>query len=132
MSGGMQRSVTKGSDTAGRTAYQGDAALQRLLAKHGIAMDVAALRSLLEGVVAAPEAEDREAWLQLAAPAASPALKAQLLALESEMRAARAAAARSRALLPAEKLARLRAELARRGLDGFIVPRGDEHQGEYV
>src|SRR5271168_1683036 len=26
----------------------------------------------------------------------------------------------------------LRAELARRGLDGFIVPRADEHLGEYV
>ena len=30
------------------------------------------------------------------------------------------------------KLAVLRAELARRGLDGFIVPRADEHLGEYV
>ena len=29
-------------------------------------------------------------------------------------------------------LARLRAELERRGLDGFVVPRSDEHQGEYV
>jgi len=132
MKGGMQRSISKGSEPACRTAYQADAALARLLAKHGVAMDVAALRSLLEGVVAAPEAEDREAWLQLAAPAASPGLKAQLLALESEMRAARAEAARSRALTATEKLARLRAELARRGLDGFIVPRGDEHQGEYV
>jgi Xaa-Pro aminopeptidase len=31
-----------------------------------------------------------------------------------------------------EKLARLRAELARQGAQGFIVPRADEHQGEYV
>jgi Xaa-Pro aminopeptidase len=30
------------------------------------------------------------------------------------------------------RLAALRAELAKRGLDGFIVPRSDEHQGEYV
>ncbi|HLN25381.1 MAG TPA: aminopeptidase P family protein [Patescibacteria group bacterium] len=29
-------------------------------------------------------------------------------------------------------LAALRDELARRGLTGFVVPRGDEHQGEYV
>ncbi|MGE0417439.1 MAG: aminopeptidase P family N-terminal domain-containing protein, partial [Acetobacteraceae bacterium] len=29
-------------------------------------------------------------------------------------------------------LVRLRAELARAGLDGFIVPRADEHLGEYV
>ena len=33
---------------------------------------------------------------------------------------------------PAERLALLRAELARRGIDGFVVPRADEHQGEYV
>ena len=32
----------------------------------------------------------------------------------------------------APRLKLLRAELARRGLDGFIVPRSDEHQGEYV
>ena len=32
----------------------------------------------------------------------------------------------------APRLASLRAELARRGLDGFLVPRADEHQGEYV
>ncbi|MET0529042.1 MAG: aminopeptidase P family protein [Microvirga sp.] len=29
-------------------------------------------------------------------------------------------------------IAKLRAELSRRGFDGFIVPRSDEHQGEYV
>ncbi|MBB4039306.1 Xaa-Pro aminopeptidase [Microvirga flocculans] len=29
-------------------------------------------------------------------------------------------------------IAKLRAEMARRGIDGFLVPRADEHQGEYV
>jgi Xaa-Pro aminopeptidase len=32
----------------------------------------------------------------------------------------------------APRLAALRAELKRRGLDGFVVPRADEYQGEYV
>src|SRR5579872_6722704 len=32
----------------------------------------------------------------------------------------------------APRLAALRGELKRRGLDGFVVPRSDEHQGEYV
>ena len=32
----------------------------------------------------------------------------------------------------AERLSALRAELARRGLDGFLVPHADEHQGEYL
>ena len=30
------------------------------------------------------------------------------------------------------RLAALRAELKRRGLDGFIVPHSDEHQSEYL
>lgn len=30
------------------------------------------------------------------------------------------------------RVAALRAELARRGLDGFVVPRADQHQGEYA
>src|SRR5579875_1105225 len=32
----------------------------------------------------------------------------------------------------AERLSRLRAELARRGIDGFLIPHTDEYQGEYV
>lgn len=31
-----------------------------------------------------------------------------------------------------ERIASLRKELDRLGLDGFLVPRSDEHQGEYV
>jgi Xaa-Pro aminopeptidase len=34
--------------------------------------------------------------------------------------------------LAGPRVARLRAWLAERGLDGFLVPRADEHQGEYV
>lgn len=34
--------------------------------------------------------------------------------------------------LGAERAKRLRDELTRRGLDGFLIPRADEHQGEYV
>ena len=33
---------------------------------------------------------------------------------------------------PAERLAALRAELKAHKLDGFLIPRSDEHQGEYV
>ena len=32
----------------------------------------------------------------------------------------------------APRVAALRAELARRGLDGFVVPHADRHQNEYV
>jgi Xaa-Pro aminopeptidase len=36
------------------------------------------------------------------------------------------------AATPAQRLATVRAALRRAGLDGFLVPRADEHQGEYV
>src|SRR6185437_6450926 len=39
---------------------------------------------------------------------------------------------RSDAATCAPRLAALRAELARRGVDGFVVPHADEHQGEYL
>src|SRR5277367_5490489 len=32
----------------------------------------------------------------------------------------------------APRLAALRAELTKRGLDGFVVPHSDEHMGEYL
>ncbi|MCW5770821.1 MAG: aminopeptidase P family protein [Rhodospirillaceae bacterium] len=38
----------------------------------------------------------------------------------------------SAAAVPAARLAALRTALAAAGLDGFLVPRSDEHQGEYV
>src|SRR5579883_1640187 len=125
----MSRS-RRGGDrvAASREVYRGDEALTQLLAKSGVSHDAAWVRGLLQGVLAAPVAEDPASWVQLVAAGPSPALKAQLLALEGELRAA----ARPAPLSPAERLARLRAELARRGLAGFIVPRGDEHQGEYV
>jgi Xaa-Pro aminopeptidase len=37
-----------------------------------------------------------------------------------------------KALNSSARLAALRSELARRGLDGFLIPRADEHLGEYV
>ena len=39
---------------------------------------------------------------------------------------------RSDAATVAPRLAALRAELTKRGLDGFVVPHSDEHQGEYL
>ena len=39
---------------------------------------------------------------------------------------------RSDAATCAPRLAALRAELAKRGLDGFVVPHSDEYQSEYL
>jgi Xaa-Pro aminopeptidase len=101
------------------------------LAKHEVGASIAEVRTLIDGVIAAPDGEDPAAWIALVTPRPSDALAAQLLALKASLAAERDARA-ARAPDPAERLALVRAELAHRSLAGFIVPRGDEHQGEYV
>lgn len=117
--------------SACRETYQGDAALAGLLAKHGAKMDATGVRALLEGVLAAPEGENPRAWQTLVCDAPSDALRAQLDALKAEL-AARIAFGLGEGEWRAKRVADLRVELARRDLAGFVLPRGDEHQGEYV
>ena len=112
------------------TAYRGDRVLGDLLGEAGVELAPEELRRLIAGVIAAPPGIDPTAWTRLVAPNAGPALVAELEALKAEVTAARAAAEGDPA--PAERLAALRAECARRGLAGFILPLADEHQGEYV
>jgi Xaa-Pro aminopeptidase len=108
--------------------------IARLLKAAGSAYDPEGVETLIEGVLAAP-AEIGTGWHALvAAP-----MPQQLADCLEALRAAKAAEYRdglSRddfARRPrSERLVRLRTELASRGLDGFIVPRADEHQGEYV
>jgi Xaa-Pro aminopeptidase len=121
-----------------RETYQGDPALDGLLAKaKGLRLaepTVAGVRDLLRGVLAAPESLDPDSWMSLVASDPSPALAAQLRALEAEM-IAQGAAGDGIADDPtplAQRLANLRATLKAVGADGFIVPRADEHHGEYV
>ncbi|MGQ0663343.1 MAG: aminopeptidase P family protein [Pseudomonadota bacterium] len=120
------------NDSACRLKYQGDAALDRLLAKAGSPYGAAAARALLAGVVAAPEPDGRPAaaWMSLVAADPGPALQAQLAALKAELASAGGDSATAR-WTPA-RLAEFRAELTGRNLAGFVLPRGDEHQGEYV
>ena len=108
--------------------------LGRLLQEVGSAYDPEDVESLIEGVLAAP-AEVGTRWHALVADPITPAVAGALDAL----RAAKAKAyrnglsAKDFELLPrAARLDRLRRELAAQRLGGFIVPRADEHQGEYV
>ena len=87
--------------------------------------------AFLQGIVAAPEPVDPAEWVRLIADASG----AEDVALWT----GRAAALRASAdgglgggPAPAERLDALREELSRRGLDGFVVPLADEHQGEFV
>jgi Xaa-Pro aminopeptidase len=108
--------------------------IKRLLHEAGSAYDPQGVEALIEGVLGAP-AEVGTSWHALVAEPVTPALAGALEAL----RTANAKAYRNGlsvedfALVPrAARLDRLRRELAAQGLDGFIVPRADEHQGEYV
>ena len=101
-----------------------------LLRRRGRTADPAALSDLMLGVAAAPESLSGPEWIELIDPAADAELTKALTAWRAELAAADDGLQASPA--PAERLASLRAELKRRGLDGFVVPRADEHQGEYV
>ncbi|HEY4133936.1 MAG TPA: aminopeptidase P family protein [Alphaproteobacteria bacterium] len=119
-----------------RETYQGDAALATLLGKASglrlAAPTAEAARALILGVLAAPEDHDPDAWLSLVAEDPSPALAAQLRALRDELATMSGDGVANEDLPVIERLARLRGKLAEAGVDGFVVPRADEHQGEYV
>ena len=112
-------------------AYDGDAALGALLKGAGSALNVAGTRRLIEGVLAAPQGRQPEAWMSLAVPARrlGRRLHEQLAALAAQLAAAEAD---GEAPPADQRLRRFRAELKRRRLHGFVVPRTDAHQGEYV
>lgn len=101
-----------------------------LLRQRGRNPDPAALDSLMRGVAAAPESLAGPEWVELVAPDADAELTKALTKWRAEL--AEAGDGLDASPAPADRLADLRAELKRRGLDGFVVPRADEHQGEYV
>ena len=92
---------------------------------------IAELESLVDGVLGAPEPIDAAGWLCLIDPPPGADEAAALLARVADRRAGEATGL-GVSPAPAERLAALRAELAGRGLDGFVVPLADEHQGEFV
>jgi Xaa-Pro aminopeptidase len=114
-----------------RGVYQGDEALAGLLRKAGSAYDVGSLRELVAGVAAAAVRSDSEEWTRLVAADPSPALIAQLQALKAGIAAAQLPGPVSRKAQSA-RLAALRAQMAELEIDGFLVPRSDEYQNEYV
>jgi Xaa-Pro aminopeptidase len=108
--------------------------LARLLQAAGSAYDPDGLEALINGVLAAP-AGVGTSWHVLVADPMTQELACELEALRAAMAAGYrdGLAAEDFERLPGpERLGRLRQELAARGLDGFIIPRADEHQGEYV
>jgi Xaa-Pro aminopeptidase len=108
--------------------------LARLLNEAGSAYDPEGVAALVEGVLAASP-EIGTGWHVLVADPMPQPLAERLQALRAAMAEAHhdgLAAEDCQRLPRSERLARLRRELAAGGLDGLVVPRADEHQGEYV
>src|SRR5471032_409476 len=101
-----------------------------LLRQRGRELAPADLDSLMRGVAAAPEGLAGPEWIELIAPEADAELTRALTKWREEPSQADDGLEDSPA--PASRLAALRTELKQRGLDGFVVPRADEHQGEYL
>jgi Xaa-Pro aminopeptidase len=101
-----------------------------LLRQRGRHPDPSALDALMRGVAAAPEGLAGPEWVELIDPQADAELTKALTAWRAELTTADDGL--DAAPAPASRLAALRAELKRRDLCGFVVPRADEHQGEYV
>ena len=106
------------------------ALLERLAARVPAKTSPAELQRLMEGIAAAPEGLAGPTWLELVTPLVDDQGSDDLLALRASLAARPDGIAD--AIPPRARLDALRAELQRRGLDGFIIPRADEHQGEYV
>ncbi|MBV9827183.1 MAG: aminopeptidase P family protein, partial [Alphaproteobacteria bacterium] len=108
--------------------------LSRLLKEAGSALDAESTIALVAGVLAAPP-EIGDSWHALVADPIPPALAGAL----SELHAHLAENYRDgmsnedfRRLPRHARLALLREEMQAQKIDGFIVPRADEYQGEYV
>ena len=116
-------------DSAYPLAYQGDEALAGLLKRHQAHVNLGALTDILPGILAAPDGEMPNAWMDLVADSPNQDLIAQLEAFRKSHQARLG----QTTLQPiASRLALLREALRRQGLDGFIIGRADDHQGEYV
>lgn len=119
---------------SGRPKSASTAGLGALLAEAGIDVPLSEIEDRLAAVAAAPVSMISGPALDIIAPSLKGAGKSHLadaLAAEVEKIAGRY----DQAAAPgdhARRLGRLRGELRRTGLDGFIVPRTDEHQGEYI
>ena len=104
--------------------------LKTLLSQSAAEIDVPSLNDLIQSVAAAPAGVNEDEWMALVTETPSEALK-------DVLRSKRAEAAHGDYGLDGERthperIAALRNEMIKEEVDGFIVPRCDAHQGEYV
>ncbi len=96
----------------------------------GIEIDEGALAGLMAGVVAAPVAPG-DAWTDLFGGNLPASARAALIAHRAAL-AEKDASGLGPGPVPKERLDAVRREMAGQGLDGFLIPRTDEYQGEYI
>ncbi|WP_081944376.1 aminopeptidase P family protein [Thalassospira australica] len=111
-------------------AISGDAQLATLLERDNVSKDTNAVVDLIDGVLAAADGDVRTDWLDLVGSPLGDDLKAMLFALRDERKGLFKMAKDD--FDAATRVKALRKYLASKGVDGFIVPRADEHQGENV
>ena len=110
-----------------------DGLLAGLLTENGSTLSANDVADVIRGVLAAPQDIDPQSWMILIAPQPDTELRLQLSALFDDMeRDLRGSANNGAAHPTAQRLELLRQELRARDLDGIIIPRSDEHLGEYV
>ena len=108
--------------------YDGDAALAQRLSSVGTYTNIESVKKLIEGAIGAAGSDD--AWMSLVTPHLNDDIRGQLAALRKKIEAK---ARFEFCIRPSKKrLQKLRKQLHNDTLDGFIVPRTDEHQGEFV
>lgn len=101
-----------------------------LLKQSGSDMSAGELTSLIDGVAAAPQSAEPDEWMVLVSEAPSDDF---ILELRTQLQYASASdGGLDGEPTHPERIAALRHEMRKTGVDGFIVPRTDAHQGEYV
>ncbi|SVC92603.1 uncharacterized protein METZ01_LOCUS345457, partial [marine metagenome] len=101
--------------------------LSKLLEDEGLGTSEIEISNLVRGVAAAPNGFGRDAWLTLLDPLPSPKLRSELETLKKTFELGFETKVDS--LL---KISQIRDALRESNLDGVMVPRTDEYQGEYV
>lgn len=101
-----------------------------LLRESGVDIEDADLTSFLRGVVAGPRQLD-DAWMDLLGGDLSPSARDALDRCRSEL-ARSVDTGLGPGPAPADRLDALRKELKDREVDGLVIPRTDEFQGEYI
>ena len=100
-----------------------------LLSKAGENYSPAKLESLIKGIAAAPDNFRFREWVRLVAARPIPRLEKELLHSLKQISLASDGLSHKTNL---QRIKILRIELCKRNLDGYIIPKSDRHQGEYI